>query len=359
MVGAIGAAFARVNESVNAISIVTGSDCDSDAAQTFAGETVAGDLTPGDAVVGGFIEAAAGAAGGRVNIPGRAAGLPQGCVDDLGLSGVGAEVNRAAVVILAENFCPSGAAIAGAIDAAFRIGAEAVAERGDEDDVRVARVHQDASDLLRIAQADVAPGDAAIAGFVHAIANGNIGAHVCFAGADVDRLRVGGSDGDCADGGGRLGVENGTPGPAGVLRFPHAAVYCAEQVFVGLAGNTERGEHTAAAEWANHAPLHFGEERLRVLLLRECLWRAEDCEGRGDCDQNKRAEPNGNIHSIFSLAEYTPLESGCGLSELSGSFSHDIVSRGGPRGALLIPPKFGAVAKSLSPSQKSGTIRKV
>src|ERR1700733_9779331 len=359
MVGAIGAAFARVNETVDAIAIVAGGDCDSDAAQTFAGETVAGDLTPGDAVVGGFVQAAARAAAGRVNIPGRAAGLPQGCVDDLGLRGVGAKVNRAAVVIFAENFCPGGAAIAGAIDAAARIGTEAVAERGDEDDVRVARVHQDAADLLRIAQADVAPGDAAIGGFVHAIANGNIRAHVCFAGADVDRLRVGGSDGDCADGGGRLGVENGAPGPAGVFRFPHAAVYCAEQVFVGLAGNAERGEHTAAAEWADQAPLHFGEQRLRVLLLRECLWRPEDYGGRGDCDQNKRAEPNGSVHSFFSLAEYTPLDSGRGFSDPSCSFSQHIVGRGSAEEGSTRPPRFVAVAKSLSPSQKSSTIQKV
>src|SRR3984885_15207789 len=114
VVGATDAAFARVNETVNAVAVVARGDCDSDAAQTFAGETVTGDLTPGDAVVGGFVEAAAGAAGGRVNIPGRAAGLPQGCVDDLGLSGVGAEIDRTAVVIFPKNFGPGGAAIAGA-----------------------------------------------------------------------------------------------------------------------------------------------------------------------------------------------------------------------------------------------------
>ena len=137
---------------------------------------------------------------------------------------------------------------------------------------------------LRIAQADVAPGGAAVGGFVDAVAEGNVGAHVCFAGADVDGLRVGGRDGDGADGGGRFGVEDGAPGAAGVFRFPDAAADCAEKIGVGIAGDAERRQDAATAEGTDHAPVHFGEEGLRFLLLRNCSLRAEDCGGCGDCD---------------------------------------------------------------------------
>src|SRR5580693_4879158 len=74
IVGAIYAAVMRVHHGINAIAVLSRRDGDADAAETFAGKSVASNLIPSDAGIRGFVQAAAGSIGGRVNIPGRAAG---------------------------------------------------------------------------------------------------------------------------------------------------------------------------------------------------------------------------------------------------------------------------------------------
>ena len=73
-----------------------------------------------------------------------------------------------------------------------------MAEGRDVDEVGVSRIDEDAPDLLRVAQADVRPGPPAVGGLVHPVALRDVGAHVGFAGADVDHLRVRGGEGQCA-----------------------------------------------------------------------------------------------------------------------------------------------------------------
>ena len=72
-------------------------------------------------------------------------------------------------------------------------------------------------------QADVFPGLAAVIRSVHTIAKLYRVAQVGFAGADVNRIWIGRRDRDCPDRGRRRGIEDRSPGAAGVDGFPDAA----------------------------------------------------------------------------------------------------------------------------------------
>src|SRR6185436_8656292 len=114
----------------------------------------------------------------RINAPGRAARRPERGVDDVRVSGLEREVDRAGARVRAEDLLPARAAIARAKDAALRVRGVRMPERGDVDDVRVARMDDDAADLLRVVEADVRPRLPAVARLVHAVALGDVGAHV-------------------------------------------------------------------------------------------------------------------------------------------------------------------------------------
>src|SRR5262249_62369334 len=79
------------------------------------------------------------------------------------------------------------------------------------------------ADVLRVLQADVAPGLATVVGAVDAVAVGDAALAVVLAGADPDDERVLRVEGDGADGVGALVVEDGGPGGAGVGDLPDAA----------------------------------------------------------------------------------------------------------------------------------------
>src|SRR5689334_618260 len=64
-----------------------------------------------------------------------------------------------------------------------------------------------AADLEGLFQPHVFPGFAAVAGFVDAIAPGDGVARIVLAGADPDDIRITRSDGDTAEGDGRLEIE--------------------------------------------------------------------------------------------------------------------------------------------------------
>src|SRR5205085_11355501 len=136
----------------------------------------------------------------------RAARVPERRVDDLRVLRVELEVNRAHVVALEENLLPGLAAVARAEDAALRVRAVGVAERGDEDGVGVLRVNDHWAYLPRAFEPDVRPGAPGVRGLVHPVAVGNLRAHVGLARADVDDRGAGRRDADGADGGDRLRV---------------------------------------------------------------------------------------------------------------------------------------------------------
>ena len=84
-------------------------------------------------------------------------------------------------------------------DAAFGIGVIDMAESGDVNAIGIRRVDDDPADLARAFEADMGPCLARVGGFEHADAIGVLAADIRLAGADIDDVRVRGSDGDGAD----------------------------------------------------------------------------------------------------------------------------------------------------------------
>ena len=230
-------------------------------ASRLGGQAMAGDLRPVIAAVRRLVEAAAGTVGRRVDVPRGTAGLPQGGVEDLRVPRLEGEVDRSGVVVLAEHLLPAPAAVAGAEHAALRVGAVGVPQRRRVDDVRIARIDQHAPDLLRVGEADMGPGLAAVGGLVHAVPLGDVGAHVGLAAPDVDHPWVGGRDGQRADRADRLRIEDRLPGAAGVAGLPHAAVDAAEVEMLRLLRHAGHRQHAPAAERAEQAPVQVLEQR--------------------------------------------------------------------------------------------------
>jgi hypothetical protein len=135
-------------------------------------------------------------------------------------------------------------------------------ERRDENDVRIVRVNQNASDLARIVEADMGPRLSGVGGFVHAVAEGDLRAHVGFARTDIDNVGIGRRDINRAYRRNGLGIEHGGPSAARVFRLPHATADRAEVKRVRMARNSGNTVATAAAERPNHAPV---QSRIKVL----------------------------------------------------------------------------------------------
>src|SRR5262249_11241988 len=148
-------------------------------------------------------------------LPRLAPGLPQSGEEDARVGRVEADIRSARVAVLAQYLLPGLAAVGGAIDPALAVGTEGVAEDRREGDVRVGRVDGHGADLALLLP-DVLPGLTGIGGFVDAVARRHVAADVGLATADVDHVRVGRGDGDGADGGDRLVVEDRLPGDTAV-----------------------------------------------------------------------------------------------------------------------------------------------
>src|SRR6266853_2460554 len=99
-------------------------------------------------------------------------------------------INGARFVVLVKNLVPGCAAVGGAIDTTLRVRAIGMAERGDQNMVRIARIDPNSRDVLRLLQSDVLPGFAAVGGLVDSIAVGDVAAQAGLAGANVDHVRI-------------------------------------------------------------------------------------------------------------------------------------------------------------------------
>ncbi len=137
---------------------------------------------------------------------------------------------------------------------------------GDEEPVGIARIDGHHGNLLPIAQAEMRPGRTGIDGLVDTVADGEIGTMQPFPAADVDDVGIGRCNDDCADGAGRLMIEDRIPGAPVVVGLPHPAVYRADVEDIRLARNAGEGARAAAAKRPDVAPVHFREHR-RVDLL--------------------------------------------------------------------------------------------
>src|SRR5205085_4550475 len=120
-------------------------------------------------------------------------------VEDARVRRVHHEVRGARTIVGGKGLFPRLATIARTEDTAVRVRTPHVAERGDVDEVRVARVHTHARDLVSLLEADVLPRAAAVGGLVDAVAARDIAADRRLAHADIDHVRVRLGDGDRAD----------------------------------------------------------------------------------------------------------------------------------------------------------------
>src|SRR5581483_228265 len=252
VVGAEEAALLRVDDRVHAAG-PRGGDRQPDAAASLDRNPRV-DLLPVVAAVGRLEDPAAGTVGGRVHAPRRTPRVPERRVDRARVRRIDREIDRADVVALEEHFLPRRAAVLRTEDAAIRIRAVRVAERCDVDEVRVARVNEDARDVLRVVESDVPPRLAGIGRLVHSVAVRDLRPHVGLARADVHGVGLRRRDRHRADRRDRLAVEDRLPRAAGVDRLPDAAADRAEVEDVDLPRHAGDAVDAAAAERADEAP---------------------------------------------------------------------------------------------------------
>src|SRR5262249_54852734 len=132
---------------------------------------------------------------------------------------------------------------------------------GHEQDVRVARIDDHLADLPRVVETEMRPGLAGVAGSVHTVAVRDLRPHVRLAGADIDDVGIRRGDGNRANGGDRLRVEDRLPRAARVRRLPDAAAPRTEVERARLTGHAADAVHAAAAKRSDHPPAEAAEER--------------------------------------------------------------------------------------------------
>ena len=112
--------------------------------------------------------------------------LPERGIHDVRIARIDPHVVAARVLVLVEHLLERPAAVRGSEDAALRVRPVGMAERRDEDPVRVAGVDVDHRDHLAVEESEVRPGPARVGRLVDAVAGGEIGPDDAGAGADVD-----------------------------------------------------------------------------------------------------------------------------------------------------------------------------
>ena len=185
-------------------------------------------LCPGLAAVGGDVEAAAGrlvrplAAG--TEGPALAPEVPQGREHLVGVLRVDGQGGAARGQVRAlQDLRPGLAAVGGLVQAAVGGIAPQPSSDAGIDRVGIARVDHDPCDPLRIGQAHIGPGVAAVGGLVDAVADGDRVAGPGLPRADPVGVGMAGVEGDRPDGLHRRLVEHRREGGAAVPGLPHAA----------------------------------------------------------------------------------------------------------------------------------------
>ncbi len=186
-------------------------DGDADAAEDAFGQSrISAEIGPGVAAVGGFEQAAIGAA--TFQIPRDAMHIPEGGVDNIRISGIENQIHRAGLYAACINLFPCFTTVGGAENAALFVRSPEMAHGRDVDDVGILGVHANRADLERVIQTKVLPGFARVVRFINAVAMRGIAADIGLTHADVDNVGVGFRDADGADGSGfELAVRDWQP----------------------------------------------------------------------------------------------------------------------------------------------------
>src|SRR5262249_46867483 len=161
------------------------------------------------------------AAAPRVEAPaaGPAARAPPGVDLDLPHAGeenprvarVDRDVGAAGALVDEQRARPRCAAVDGAIDAAILLRPVSVAERAREHDVGISRIDHDPPDPTRVVEARVLPGPPGVGRLVDTVADRDVAADERLASAGPDDVGIGRRDGERADRGDRLVVEDRLP----------------------------------------------------------------------------------------------------------------------------------------------------
>ena len=156
-----------------------------------------GHLLPGPSAVAGAIDAAQ-----RVTAregPLFAIVGPNPGVQHVRVARVEVKVGAAVAVVRVQDFRPRIAPVYRHEDAALGVGSRLVSNGADVDHVVVARTHQHAGDVSRVAEPNVLPRRTAIGRLVDAVAERNRVPHRGFARAGVDHVRIAGFKRDVAN----------------------------------------------------------------------------------------------------------------------------------------------------------------
>ena len=167
------------------------------------------------------------------------------------------------------------------------IGTGVVAQRADVGDVGVQRIDDDARDVMRVCEAQIAPRLAAIERLVHAVAEADAVARVGLARAHPDDVRIMRIDRDVADGDGGLVIENRSPGGAAVGGLEQAARGGGDVDQRRIAGNAFESRDAAAhGSRTDVSPLQAFEQFRIEVRGRHCS-RGES-QDNGDTTDHSR-----------------------------------------------------------------------
>src|SRR5262249_41069394 len=161
------------------------------------------------------------------------------------------DVLAAGVHVPEEHALEAAAAVCRPEDAALLIWPVRMPERGDKQAIRVLRIDRDLRNLLGVAKPEMRPRRSGVSGFVHAVADREVGPGQASPAADINDFRIARRDRDPADRSGRLVVEDRRPRAARVRRLPDAAVAHADVERVRLARVSRGGLRAAGAEWTD------------------------------------------------------------------------------------------------------------
>ena len=132
-------------------------------------------------------------------------------------------IGDARLIVNEENFTPGLAAVFGAINAPIGVWAPRVAERADEDRVRIGGVNQDSRDLSDVGEPHELPRLAAVRREIDASAVNHIIADFRLARTHPHPVRVLGRERDSADRGRTLALEDGLPTETAVRALENPA----------------------------------------------------------------------------------------------------------------------------------------
>ena len=230
-------------------------------------------LRPGPAGVDGLVD------------PARrpADDLPQARVEDLRVGRVHHEVDGARAVVNIQRSRPRRAAVGRLEHAPLGVRRPRVPHRGDVDDVGVLRVDDDLADVMRVGEAHRPPRPARVRRLEDPGAGkgGTAVSGLDLACPHPDDVRVGGRDGDVADGERGLVLEDGFERHAVVGRLPDVA---ASRPDVERARARARGRDGLDAPALERGPERLPvqrPERRRVAQVEMGLPRAGASLGRG------------------------------------------------------------------------------